>query len=117
MKQQALTLEMLAKLIDEKMELRIRKILLENNQIIFDHINTKIGGVNASVDNLESKVDNLESKVDNLESKMNTRFDEIYDAIQEAMADLDEKNENKVGSLKRDLEPRIEKLEKHVFTS
>ncbi|MDO8514997.1 MAG: hypothetical protein Q7S14_00720 [bacterium] len=100
----------------------LKKALTENNKTLialmdkrFDGVNEQFKGVNERIGRLDIRFGNFEDRVDTLENNMNVRFnkvdadiEEVYNGIQQALGTtfslLDEK-----------FDPRVGKLEKHVF--
>lgn len=94
-----LTLENIGKLIDQHLEKR----LAENN--------------NSLIAKMDKGFSKLEIQIGDLKQEMAKGFDGVADGIQNIMDDLDKGADKKVKILQANLEPRVEKLEKHVFAS
>ena len=64
-----------------------------------------------AVKSLDQRLTNLENQGSELKRDLTRRLDEIYDAIQEVMGDLDKQADQKVAKLRSELEPRLRQLE------
>lgn len=122
-----LTLDAISKLFDQKFDQKFK----EHVDPKFKNLSSEISLLKSDVTSMKGDVRTLKSDVGflrretsqiktNLEKfrkQTESDFNELFDEIQKIMGSLDEGAEKKVKALQEELEPRIDKLEKHVFAS